>query len=138
MPSLNQKKKKEDEKPKPYSFAIDKALTADIEKMDLIKVKPEVDVLKDGIFLDIYMTSHLRSDERDLRAQWVVRNSHVKNTVTFTIDFEGSEGLDYHGDERQTTEIPPKSARMVADISTIDPNNGYTLHNKISYRSEWL
>jgi len=131
-------KKEEVEKAKPYSFAIDKALTEDIAKLNLLNVKPETDELKHGIYLDIYKTPHLRSDERDLKAQWVIRNSHEKHSVIFTIDFEGSEGLNLNGPERQTTEVPPKSARLVADISTEDPEKGYTLAHKISYRSEWL
>jgi len=106
--------------------------------MKLLDITPETDTLKDGIYLDIYMTPHLRPDERDLKAQWVVRNANEKNTVTFTINFEGSEGLTLNGPESQTTVIPPKSARLVADIFTTDPEKGYSLGHRISYRSEWL
>jgi len=136
--AIPEPKKVEEEKPKPYSFAVDKALSADLEKLDLIKVTPETEDLKQGIYFDRYFTPHMRSDERDLTAQWVIRNAHEKNTVTFTMDFEGSEGLNYNGEARQTTIIPPKSARMVASVTTTNPDDGYTLHHKISFRSEWL
>eukprot|EP00457_Paulinella_chromatophora_P001707 gb/GEZN01001709.1/.p1 GENE.gb/GEZN01001709.1/~~gb/GEZN01001709.1/.p1 ORF type:complete len:881 (-),score=102.55 gb/GEZN01001709.1/:225-2648(-) len=99
------------------------------QTIEVPPVSPQITALQfEGVFLDMYKYKHPQTNV--LQCCWLVRNNRKFNSITITIDFSGSSGLNlgggWLGGTKQTSQVGPASVKKVAEVSST-AGKAYTL-----------